>query len=77
MKIVRCKSYVLGTYFIKPRVIQFRNSNMLNEQDIDNLFKGALRLLKLMITESIEKKYLSRIASLERELKRYKERAKY
>lgn len=77
MKNIKIRKGVSGVYHINPKVLKFRNSTKINESDIDNLFKGTLRLLKLLISESIESKYLSKINSLEQELKKYKERAKY
>ena len=77
MENIKIKKGVAGVYYIKPKILKFTKSTMINESDIDNLFKGTLRLLKLLISESIENKYIAKINSLEQELKKYKERVKY
>lgn len=66
-----CKG-LRGRYFVTPKVLQFRDRSKVSESDIDSLFRGFLRLLKVMINESIENKYIARIKSLERELNKYK-----
>ena len=77
MRVVRNSGCMAGVFYTHPRLLKFKSSNKITDKDIDSLFSGTLRLLKIMISESVEKKYIARINSLEMELKKYKERAKY
>lgn len=76
MKVVKNNGHIAGVFYTSPRLLRFESCAKISDKDIDSLFSGTLRLLKIMISESVEKKYISRINSLEFELKKYRERFK-
>ena len=76
MKVVKNNKHIVGVFYIRPKLLKFENSVKISDKDIDSLFSGTLRLLKMMISESVEKKYIYKINTLELELKKYRERFK-
>lgn len=60
-------------YYFRKRVLHFKkNSGLVSDEDITNLFLGLMRLLKKNAEIEMQEKYLSKIARLQNELDRIK-----
>ncbi len=62
-----CKSK-RGIYTLCPKIIKFEKIEKVCNEDIESLFMGLFRLLKVTIREEVEKEYVERIKRLEKEL---------
>lgn len=65
IKICRGKK---GVYTLFPKIMPFEKHEKICDDDIDSLFMGLFRLLKVSVRQEVEKEYLSKIAKLEKEL---------
>lgn len=57
-----------GVYTFTPKVMMIESSGAILNEDIEHLFLGFFRLLKISIREEVEREYIARIRRLEREL---------
>lgn len=61
----KCKS---GVYTFTPKVMMIENTGTILNEDIEHLFLGFFRLLKISIREEVEREYVAKINKLEREV---------
>lgn len=70
MEYLKSTSKISGIYYLTKRVLKFKQrEEFISEDDVMSLFFGAVKILKETTERVIEKKYINRILSLEKEVK--------
>lgn len=69
MRMKKANNNFNGVYFTKPQILKFKTESVISDEDMMHLFMGFVRLIKRSVELDIENKYLTKIKSLENEIK--------
>lgn len=72
MRKLNINNNLTGVYYTKKQILKFEKpKDILNDDDILNLFMGFVRLIKKSTEIEMEEKYLLEITKLKNKLKKY------